>query len=62
MSEDFKPGTRPLLRLAGLDPVRAFVSRADEAHVIWTAVMSFMLRLYQESHGKPRRFSARQGE
>ena len=57
MSEDFKPGTRPLLRLAGLDPVRAFVSRADEAHVIWTAVMSFMLRLYQDSHGKPRRES-----
>jgi len=57
MSEDFKPGTRPLLRLAGLDAVRAFVSRADEAHVIWTAVMAFMLRLYQESDGKARRES-----
>jgi len=45
------------LRLAGLDPVRAFVSRADEAHVIWTAVMAFMLRLYQESDGKTRRES-----
>ena len=57
MSEDFKPGTRPLLRLAGLDAVRAFVSRADEAHVIWTAVMAFMLRLYQEPDGKARRES-----
>src|SRR5438067_10139202 len=36
MSEDFKPGTRPLLRLAGLDAVRSYVSRADEVHVIWT--------------------------
>jgi len=57
MSEDFKPGTRPLLRLAGLDAVRAFVSRADEAHVIWTAVMSLMLRLYQEPDAKTRRES-----
>jgi hypothetical protein len=57
MSEDFKPGTRPLLRLAGLDAVRAFISRADEAHVIWTAVMAFMLRLYQEPDGKTRRES-----
>jgi len=57
MSEDFKPGTRPLLRLAGLDAVRAFISRADEAHVIWTAVMAFMLRLYQEPDGKARRES-----
>ena len=57
MSEDFKPGTRPLLRLAGLDAVRAFVSRAEEAHVIWTAVMAFMLRLYQEPDGKARRES-----
>jgi hypothetical protein len=57
MSEDFKPGTRPLLRLAGLDAVRAFVSRADEAHVIWTAVMAFMLRLYAEPDAKVRRES-----
>ena len=57
MSEDFKPGTRPLLRLAGLDAVRAFVSRAEEAHVIWTAVMALMLRLYQEPDAKVRRES-----
>jgi len=57
MSEDFKPGTRPLLRLAGLDAVRAFVSRAEEAHVIWTAVMALMLRLYQEPDAKARRES-----
>jgi hypothetical protein len=57
MSEDFKPGTRPLLRLAGLDAVRAFVSRADEAHVIWTAVLALMLRLYQEPDAKARRES-----
>ena len=57
MSEDFKPGTRPLLRLAGLDAVRAFVSRADEAHVIWTAVMALMLRLYAEPDAKTRRES-----
>ena len=57
MSEDFKPGTRPLLRLAGLDAVRAFVSRAEEAHVIWTAVLAFMLRLYQEPDAKARRES-----
>lgn len=57
MSEDFKPGTRPLLRLAGLDAVRVFVSRADEAHVIWTAVLASMLRLYQEPDAKVRRES-----
>jgi hypothetical protein len=57
MSEDFKPGTRPLLRLAGLDAVRVFVSRAEEAHVIWTAVLALMLRLYQEPDAKVRRES-----
>jgi len=57
MSEDFKPGTRPLLRLAGLDAVRAFVSRAEEVHVIWTAVVALMLRLYQEPDAKARRES-----
>jgi hypothetical protein len=57
MSEDFKPGTRPLLRLAGLDAVRAFVSRAEETHVIWTAVVALMLRLYQEPDAKARRES-----
>jgi hypothetical protein len=57
MSEDFKPGTRPLLRLAGLDAVRVFVSRAEEAHVIWTAVLALMLRLYQEPDAKARRES-----
>ncbi len=55
MSEDFKPGTRPLLRLAGLDGVRAFVSRNEESHVIWTAVLSLLLRLYQEPDAKARR-------
>jgi hypothetical protein len=57
MSEDFKPGTRPLLRLAGLDAVRAFVSRAEEVHVIWTAVVALLLRLYQEPDAKARRES-----
>jgi hypothetical protein len=57
MSEDFKPGTRPLLRLSGLDAVRAFVSRAEETHVIWTAVVALMLRLYQEPDAKVRRES-----
>jgi hypothetical protein len=57
MSEDFKSGTRPLLRLAGLDAVRAFVSRAEEVHVIWTAVVALMLRLYQEPDAKARRES-----
>jgi hypothetical protein len=57
MSEDFKPGTRPLLRLAGLDAVRVFVSRADEAHVIWTAALALMLRLYQDPDAKTRRES-----
>ena len=45
------------MRLAGLDAVRAFVSRAEEAHVIWTAVLAFMLRLYQEPDAKARRES-----
>jgi len=45
------------LRLAGLDAVRAFVSRAEEAHVIWTAVVALMLRLYQEPDAKARRES-----
>jgi hypothetical protein len=57
MSEDFKPGTRPLLRLAGLDAVRPYVSRAEEAHVIWTAVMALLLRLYQEPDAQARRES-----
>jgi hypothetical protein len=57
MSEDFKPGTRPLLRLAGLDAVRAFVSRTDEGHVIWTAVLALLLRLYQDPDPKTRRES-----
>ena len=45
------------MRLAGLDAVRAFVSRAEEAHVIWTAVLALMLRLYQEPDAKARRES-----
>jgi hypothetical protein len=57
MSEDFKPGTRPLLRLAGLDAPGAYVSRAEEAHAIWSAVMALMLRLYQEPDAQARRES-----
>ena len=45
------------MRLVGLDAVRAFVSRAEEAHVIWTAVLALMLRLYQEPEAKARRES-----
>ena len=45
------------MRLAGLDAVRAFVSRAEEAHAIWTAVLALMLRLYQEPDAKTRRES-----
>ncbi|MFL6697862.1 MAG: hypothetical protein ACJ8GJ_11895, partial [Vitreoscilla sp.] len=33
------------------------MSRADEAHVIWTAVMALMLRLYAEPDAKTRRES-----
>jgi hypothetical protein len=33
------------------------VSRAEEAHVIWTAVLALMLRLYQEPDAKTRRES-----
>ena len=33
------------------------MSRAEEAHVIWTAVLAFMLRLYQEPEAKARRES-----
>ncbi len=55
MSEDFKPGTRPLLRVAGLDPVRAFVSRLEETHVIWTAVLALLQRLWQEPDAAQRR-------
>jgi hypothetical protein len=57
MSEDFKPGTRPLLRLAGLDAMRAYVSRAEEAHAIWSAVLAVLLRLHQEPDAQARRES-----
>ncbi len=33
------------------------MSRAEEAHVIWTAVLALMLRLYQEPEAKSRRES-----
>ena len=58
MSEDFKPGTRPLLRVAGLDPVRAFVSRGEESHAIWTAVLALLQRLWQEPDAAARRESS----
>ena len=46
MSEEFKPGTRPLLRLAGLDGERPFVSREDENDALWTAVLALMMRFH----------------
>ena len=55
MSDDFKPGTRPLLRLAGLDAQRAFVSRDDETLVLWTAVVALMVRLHLEPDPEQRR-------
>ncbi len=55
MSEDFKPGTRPLLRLAGLDAERPFVSRDDENDALWTVVLALMMRLYLDPDAESRR-------
>src|SRR4051812_11095325 len=55
MSEDFKPGTRPLLRLAGLDAERPFVSRDDENDALWTVVLALMMRLYLDPDPESRR-------
>ncbi len=55
MSEDFKPGTRPLLRLAGLDAERAFVSRDDETHALWAAVVALSLRIHLDPDPASRR-------
>ena len=57
MSEDFKPGTRPLLRLAGLDADRPFVSRDDENDALWTVVLALMMRLYLDPDPESRRGS-----
>ena len=55
MTEDFKPGTRPLLRLAGLDADRAFVSRDDEIHVIWTVASVLLMRFHLHPDVEARR-------
>jgi hypothetical protein len=55
MSEDFKPGTRPLLRLAGLEADRPFVSRDDENHAIWTAASVLLMRCYLQPDPETRR-------
>jgi hypothetical protein len=55
MSEDFKPGTRPLLRLAGLEADRPFVSREDEEHAIWTAASVLLMRCYIQPDPEARR-------
>jgi hypothetical protein len=58
MSEDFKPGTRPLLRLAGLDAARStFISRAEESHALWAAVLTLAMRLHFEPTAEARRSS-----
>jgi hypothetical protein len=55
MTEDFKPGTRPLLRLAGLDAERPFVSRDDEIHVIWTVASVLLMRFHLHPDVEARR-------
>lgn len=55
MSEDFKPGTRPLLRLAGLDADRPFVSREDEGHAIWAVAGVLLMRLHLHPDPEARR-------
>src|SRR4051794_24258028 len=55
MSEDFKPGTRPLLRLAGLDAERPFVSRDDENDALWTVVLALMMRYHLDPDPESRR-------
>jgi len=57
MIEDFKPGTRPLLRLAGLDAERAFVSRDDENHAIWTVASVLLMRFHLHPDAEARRES-----
>lgn len=57
MSEDFKPGTRALLRLAGLDADRAFVSREDENLSLWRAVVVLLMRLHLDPDPASRRNS-----
>jgi hypothetical protein len=57
MSEDFKPGTRTLLRLAGLDDDRAFVSRDDESLALWRAAVVLLMRLHLDPDPESRRTS-----
>ncbi len=57
MSEDFKPGTRALLRLAGLDADRAFISREDENLALWRAVVVLLMRLHIDPDPESRRNS-----
>ncbi len=57
MSEDFKPGTRALLRLAGLDADRAFISREDENLALWRAVVVLLMRLHLDPDPESRRNS-----
>ncbi|MGN6529483.1 MAG: hypothetical protein ACTHL8_24075 [Burkholderiaceae bacterium] len=57
MSEDFKPGTRALLRLAGLDADRSFSSRDDENLALWRAVVVLLMRLYIDPNPESRRTS-----
>ncbi|MET0384024.1 MAG: hypothetical protein ABW032_11435, partial [Burkholderiaceae bacterium] len=59
MSEDFKPGTRTLLRLAGLDIDQSFVSREDESISLWRAVVVLLMRLHLEPDPESRRNSGR---
>jgi hypothetical protein len=57
MSEEFKPGTRALLRLAGLDADRSFGSRDDENLALWRAVVVLLMRLYIDPNPESRRTS-----
>ena len=57
MSEDFKPGTRALLRLAGLDADRSFISREDENLALWRAVVVLLMRLHLDPDPESRRNS-----
>jgi hypothetical protein len=57
MSEDFKPGTRALLRLAGLDADRAFISREDENLALWRSVVVLLMRLHIDPDPESRRNS-----
>ena len=57
MSEDFKAGTRTLLRLAGLDADRSFASRDEENLALWRAVVLLLMRLHLDPDPESRRSS-----